>query len=245
MTAPSVSVLVVTGRAECQDWLSWNLARLQYPNFEIVFVSTLPLVDVARFRSAPVAHIHAAPGLSCGELRNVALRNAVGEYFVWMDDDDWQHPKRLQWLVDAAECSDEPWTGWRGGWLYDVASNGVAELRGSPNHVGTATAVFRTRQVQDVMFDSGKHASDARWIRALEAKRGTKGNVLATSTPVHALWSRHGGNLTPTLRGTSYPIPLDAVRMRVGPEAWGDSDVWFERLRLALGYAKRGPSVAL
>src|SRR5258705_7030930 len=55
-------------RPEVTDWLG----RLKNANFRIVPVST-------------------RPKKSLGELRNISIAHATGEYFCQWDDDDWYH----------------------------------------------------------------------------------------------------------------------------------------------------------
>src|SRR5688572_24273372 len=58
--------------------------------------------DVAddRIRELPVARLD-----TLGDLRNVGLENARGEYVISWDDDDWHHPRRIEAQVEA--CDDD------------------------------------------------------------------------------------------------------------------------------------------
>ena len=46
-------------------------------------------------------YIEQPKGLTLGELRNVAMEEARGEYVMQWDDDDWYHPHRMQMQLDA------------------------------------------------------------------------------------------------------------------------------------------------
>jgi hypothetical protein len=233
MTAPLVSVLAVTRRHACREWLIWNLERIEYPNLEVILVDSSGTEDTRRPTKLQTWYAEASSKLTCGQLRNVAIAKASGEYLVWVDDDDWQHPSRIRWLVEAIESTDEPWAGWCGGWLYSPKHHAVARLRGSNTRVSNGGAIYRREAVKDTAYDDGKCASDARWLTELHKRHGTKGLVLEDDRP-HALWTRHERNTTPTLMGTSYPLALSTFAERVGEGAWGDSYEQISRLDAAL-----------
>ena len=247
---PIVSALCVTNRPKCADWLRWNVQRQTYPRLDVVIVDGSGTAGVHGPRDFiwPVdrhegldAHagrlIRAPATLSCGELRNVAMLHARGEYFVWFDDDDWYHPERVEWLVDAIEMTGSLWLGWGCGYLMDLAwqRSTFFEPRVTPKRVINGGAIYRTAECVKVAYDARPAASDARWLRALSALyalRDDPGHVLLDRR-LHALWMRHGRNTSPTLRGGSYPLTLGDVEQRAGA-AWGSTSGRLGLLEAAL-----------
>src|SRR5512143_1746604 len=96
-----VSCLCVTeGRAAFMPWLLWCFDRQIWPHRELVIIdsSSQPCQiggrDDIRVVCVPQRTI-------VGKKRNLALAEACGDVVTWFDDDDWQHPNKLAWLVDA------------------------------------------------------------------------------------------------------------------------------------------------
>jgi glycosyltransferase involved in cell wall biosynthesis len=86
--------------------------------------------DKTRARLATIRHdnvrcveVPASPKMSLGELRNVSVNSARGEYICQWDDDDWYHEARLEYQLDyllrshKAACILSYWL------MYDVAGN--------------------------------------------------------------------------------------------------------------------------
>jgi glycosyltransferase involved in cell wall biosynthesis len=96
---PLVSCLLVTqaARAALAPRAIAAFNRQSYPRRELVIVSVddvAPLGSLVR-PPAPV-QVHQAPAhLTLGDLRNLAVERAAGEYVATWDDDDWSHPQRL------------------------------------------------------------------------------------------------------------------------------------------------------
>jgi len=68
-------------------------------------------------RDETIRYVHAqGAGLPLGELRNIAVMHARGEYVAQWDDDDWHHPDRLSAQLAALEqeeadvCLLKRWT---------------------------------------------------------------------------------------------------------------------------------------
>ncbi|GAA0557120.1 glycosyltransferase [Chitinophaga japonensis] len=70
-----------------------------YPNRELVVVGHAgdeATCQVVRNAAAANIKFVAAPALSMGLLRNLAIEESAGEYFCQWDDDDWHHNSRLE-----------------------------------------------------------------------------------------------------------------------------------------------------
>lgn len=102
---PKVSCLVVT--ADRRDFLRRSLTcfiNQTYANKELIIVDN-GLENVERlideFNIADANYIRVAPssGQVLGDLRNISLQYATGDYITCWDDDDWYHPDRIQTQV--------------------------------------------------------------------------------------------------------------------------------------------------
>lgn len=244
--SPIVDVLCVTKRPGCRSWLRWNVQRQTYPRLRVVLVDATgdggevytpePFVwtrdPFEELRSRSGVAMLAPEDYTCGQLRNLALAAAEGAYVVWFDDDDWYHPERVQWLVDALEGTDEPWAGWGCGYYMHLASRMGGFLPPRAPFVINGGAIYRTEIAQSVAYDDVPAGSDRRWIHALASRFGTNGLVLRDER-LHAIWMQHVGNTSPTLRGA--PGPLGETDFAARAEGWwGTTSRRLEVLEAAL-----------
>lgn len=246
---PLVTIGCVTNRPWCHDWLLWNIEKQTYPNLEIVVINqhapganpykaalTFNATALGRKvytlgpQSPPVQWhgIEAAATMPCGELRNDVLAVARGKFLCWFDDDDWQHPEKVAWMVEELEKSKEPWMGWTGGWLWSLHSPTATRIGWKYPRISNGAALYRTELVRETLYDHGKVASDGRWIRALMAKHKTRGRLLSSPDRVHSIWSRHAHNLVGTFHGVS--VSKRDIIALVGADAWGDSSERYAEL---------------
>ncbi|NGP76782.1 glycosyltransferase family 2 protein [Balneolaceae bacterium YR4-1] len=101
-TNPLVSCLIVTADREALLRRSLHSYKNQtYPNTELVIVDNghepiQSLLD--EFSSEEVQYIRIDPSeeMVLGDLRNISLSEAKGDYLICWDDDDWFHPKRIE-----------------------------------------------------------------------------------------------------------------------------------------------------
>ena len=227
---PLVSALCVTNRLGTQDWLRWNVQRQTYPNIDVVIVDATGGYGLhgprdfswgARSDATEVLparhgrHLRVPGSWSCGQLRNIAMQEARGEYFVWFDDDDWQHPERVEWLVEAIEASAVGWAGWASGYLMQLPERRGVYLPPRTPRVINGGSIYRTDYARKIDYDAEPRASDARWLRRLAAYYGTSGHIIEDER-LHAIWMRHPGNTSPTHRGGSLPLTMDDFAERAG-----------------------------
>ncbi|HEY5657386.1 MAG TPA: glycosyltransferase family A protein [Myxococcota bacterium] len=246
-TTPLVSALCVTNRPKCQDWLRWNVQRQTYPRLDIVVVDASEGLELHGPRDfiwphdryecldAKAGRLTRAPEWSrCGQLRNVAMSLARGEYFVWFDDDDWYHPERVEWLVSAIEEIGTPWLGWGCGYFMDLASRQGFYLpsRIRPPRVINGAAIYRTEACAKVAYDAEPVGSDARWLRTLAAFHGVQGHVLLDKR-LHAIFMQHGEQTSKTLRNVGRPLMLGDFRQKAGAW-WGSTSARLGLLEAAL-----------
>lgn len=112
---PLVSCLCVTRfkPEKLQRAVDCFLAQ-RYPNKELVLVyedddlATQALADsLAREHGdlILVVRVSANPKLKLGDLRNISIDQARGEYFCQWDDDDWYHNERIGRQLEAAQAN--------------------------------------------------------------------------------------------------------------------------------------------
>ena len=104
---PKVSCVMVTAdrSALCRRAI-WCYLQQSYPNKELVILDNgretiEPLLDDFPNSEFRYRKIVKTPEITLGDLRNMALEMATGEFIIpqW-DDDDWYHPDRITLQVD-------------------------------------------------------------------------------------------------------------------------------------------------
>ena len=96
---PKVSCLLVTGNREAFAQCAIDAYAAQtYSHKELVIVDSgnTPLDLTNRADVPGIRYFRALSGRTLGELRNLALSLARGEYFIQWDDDDYSAPERVQ-----------------------------------------------------------------------------------------------------------------------------------------------------
>ena len=111
------------------------------------------------------------PGRRVGSKRNIALQESHGEIITWFDDDDWQHPHKLAWLVEALH-NGVLYAGARG-WC---GSGGMAVLHRSWAAVVFNSAGFRRKRScrcgsERILCEPATRIGCGRWPRATAAKQ--------------------------------------------------------------------------
>ncbi len=119
---PRLSCLMITrDRPEQARLALWGFAAQTYPNREIVIVDDGRETDFSAvlqsvgLPSEQVRYVKAPAGLSLGELRNLSVAEATGEYVCTWDDDDLHDPLRLALQYGVLQQS-----GARASFLYRV-----------------------------------------------------------------------------------------------------------------------------
>ena len=216
------------GRATFMPWLLWCFDRQAWPTRELVIIdsSEQPVQVAARddVRVLTVPTRTAVPAK-----RNIALQEAHGEILTWFDDDDWQHPYKLVWLIEAL-CGGAPYAGSTSGWFVDLRELRCAPYRGSAGRITFNGAGFRRDAVIPFTFrEQIYRASDTHWMRTIAARY--RGQEALVDRGDLFFWLSHEGNLSNPARKRRFRHDLSTLRDRVGPAAWGDTDVALDSLR--------------
>ncbi len=97
-----VSCLIVTAnRKELLKRSLLSLRNQTHKNIEVVVVdngeeSVQELMEMFPKEQVNYTFIEPSPDNILGDLRNISLEKATGDYMICWDDDDWFHPKRIE-----------------------------------------------------------------------------------------------------------------------------------------------------
>ncbi len=233
--APLISCLCVTERRPAfMPWLLWCFGRQRWANRELVIVDSSPEpYDPSGHPGVRV--IAAPPGTGVAAKRNIALKAAAGAVVAWFDDDDWQHPERLEALA-AALADGAPYAGATRGWFVDLARQSCVPYAGLGRRLIFNSAGFRRDLVLPLRFpEEVRRASDSRWMQQIDQAR--LGRPAAIGRDDLFFWLCHTGNLSNPAASRRCTQPLDVLRRLVGLDAWGDTDEALEALRVRIGAA--------
>jgi len=80
-------------------WLLWCFDRQTWPHRELLILDSSERTFVSVRDDVRVMALPSGTGVA--RKRNLALGAARGDLIAWFDDDDWQHPEKLAWHVEA------------------------------------------------------------------------------------------------------------------------------------------------
>jgi glycosyltransferase involved in cell wall biosynthesis len=218
-------------------WLLWNFDRQRWADRrcrskrELVIIDSSPEPFSVGGRD-DVRVVTAPPGTGVARKRNLGLQEARGEIVTWFDDDDWQHPDKLNWLVEALQ-GGAPYAGSRHGWFVDLAGARCEPYRAPQRQIVFNSAGFRREVALSLLFpEMLRQASDTRWMQELATRYGGKAVVLKHEAMF--FWLCHRENLSNPAKRKRLSRPLTVLEKVVGPEAWGDTGDALEVLRARL-----------
>jgi hypothetical protein len=210
-------------------WLLWGFERQTYEHRELVVVDSSP--EPWSINRANVRVLAAPPGSNVPTKRNLALDAARGDYIAWFDDDDWQHPERLERLVESLR-EDHVIVGSSRSWFVDLVTLGTRPYDGRGSLIFN-TALFRTDEARSVRFDERCHrASDTPWLRELRGRN--RGRELQLDCDTLTLWLCHEQNISNPRKKRHFSTPLSELFERIGADAWEATTERLEALRRSL-----------
>jgi Glycosyl transferase family 2 len=236
MTALVSCLCVTEGRPAFMPWLLWGFDRQTHPEKELIVVDSSPIPW--SFRRANVRVIAAPPGTNVPTKRNLALDAAQGKYLAWFDDDDWQHPERLERLFSATQ-NHSTLVGSCRSWFIDVFAARARPYDGR-NSLIFNTALFQTELAREVRFNEQCHrASDTPWLR--QVRQRPRQRELCLATDCLSLWLCHDQNISNPRRKRQFSTPLEDLQSHIGIGPWGDTTERLLALRQALPASALGP----
>ncbi|WP_160713061.1 glycosyltransferase family A protein [Chitinophaga solisilvae] len=234
MQQPKISCLCISGS---RPHLLENTIRCfvaqTYPEKELIIVSRGEDPEYTRITAAFADKgvryygVDAAAETTLGELRNIALQQAGGDYFCVWDDDDWHHARRLEIQYNAAVSNAKQGTVLAYSLLYDQ-TRGEAFLSDPVLPPGTILCSMEalTEQMRYAPINSGE---DTHFLTSLVG-----GNLLFPLVcPVLYIYVFHGSNTVSAAHfskmvSTALPAGISAVigDIIAGRRSVEDASAW-------------------
>jgi glycosyltransferase involved in cell wall biosynthesis len=128
--SPLVSCLCLSEKRPEQLWRAINCFLKQtYPNKELIVLfkdndpETKEALSGIRNRDIRCFEVSSASKMSLGNLRNLAVSKADGEYICQWDDDDWYHERRVEIQLASAITNHKPACYLAYKLMYDMVNN--------------------------------------------------------------------------------------------------------------------------
>jgi hypothetical protein len=168
----------------------------------------------------------------------LAIKETRGEIITWFDDDDWQHPEKLSWIVEALQC-DALYAGCCCAWFVDLIGSTCIRYRGWRERILFNSAGFRREAVLPISFaENLRKGSDTVWMRDLAARHYSKAAIIERDDLF--FWLCHQRNLSNPAKIKRFPERLEVLKDRIGADAWGDTDDALNALKTRLLCESRG-----
>lgn len=140
ISKPSVSILTLTqlSRSEClkilydliknQTWKNikeWIIIDGSKSTDEGLCNQVLvnELINSHNLSEFEIKYISYEPNLTIGQLKNKANKQALGDYIIWMDDDDYHMPSRIEYSINKLMYSNKLIGANINIYLHDIDSN--------------------------------------------------------------------------------------------------------------------------
>lgn len=223
-----ISCLCITeNRPQFIPWLLWCYDRQTWKNKELVIVdSSLEPLELLR---SDVRVIHVPTGSGIMQKRGVAFQHMRGEALAWFDDDDWQHPERLERIAGAL-ASGALMAGVGYLWLIDLI-RGTCYRHLEPNGLLAFNAAGYAREhaaPAAAMLAAGSGV-ETDWSYWLQCRAGAKAALL--SGPAQTALLCHTDNQANVPSRWRLEDPIEAFQAEASEAGWGDTGAQLEALR--------------
>lgn len=225
---PLVSCLCVTeNRQAFMPWLLWCFDRQTWTQRELLVIDSSD--EPWKFSNrGDIRVIPVAPRTGVAKKRNIALREARGEILSWLDDDDWQHPNKLEILVDALQ-EGSVYAGSKSAWFVDLFTHQCSRYQGLNGQIIFNSGGFLRSAVKSIKFPENViKASDTKWLQSLKAIDCRSPKVITNE--LLFFWLCHSQNLSNPQGKNRLTQSIDKLKQLIGPDAWLDTDEHFDVL---------------
>jgi glycosyltransferase involved in cell wall biosynthesis/2-polyprenyl-3-methyl-5-hydroxy-6-metoxy-1,4-benzoquinol methylase len=221
------------------DWLLWCYDRQQWSNRELVVVDSSPepwkAPDREDIRVVSVAEVRGVAAK-----RSLALQEARGDIITWFDDDDWQHPNKVRWLVESL-AAGAPYAGAATAWFVSLADLRCTKYQSRSSIIFNSAGFWRDVAREATFNSKQKKGSDSQWMRSL-ARKYRKGAQKLSQQNMF-FWLCHQDNISNPVGKRRFPHAVAELEHAIGEEAWGDTSAELKRLKHRLderGGVRRG-----
>lgn len=216
-----ISCLCVTeNRAPFMPWLLWCYDRQTWRNKELIVIESSP--EPFACSRADVRSVRVPFGTSIMAKRATALREMRGQVLAWFDDDDWQHPERLERIAGAMNEGARI-AGVAHGWFIDL-SRGTCCRHVEPDHLllfnAAGYAGQLARSAESIRYFSGQ-GSETDWSGWFQRTSGAE--VALLEAPALTALLCHTHNVLNRPSRWALEDSLEAFRTEVGERAWRDT----------------------
>jgi glycosyltransferase involved in cell wall biosynthesis len=233
VTRPLVSVLCVThDRPEWMAWLARQWARQTLDDFELIVVDSTE-DDEQRMKNLRVLtdRLHdrvryvSTEDNVVPEKYDLALDLAQGNYVVLSGDDDWQHPNRLLYSVEAIERAPfVEWVGFLNSGVFVSMPKDLVSVHDSP-FPPASTLIARSWAAKRASFAGSNIAGDTRWSNGVMHEN--PGLQYPKGEGILSMWFRHSKNITtasgaPMAAHTGFDMPFMAYTAQT--PTWDELD---------------------
>lgn len=170
-----VAILIPTNRPEHIPWWSWQLRKQTRQADEVIVATNYKdpsifdnvLVDTEDTADLQVVHDPDPTSATLGELRQMALDSTDADVVIWMDDDDWYHPRRIELSVAALESSNYDVAAFPLTHLYYTKTGLLHEFPDIGGYTLPSIACWREAIPPSARFGKLQQAEERPWLGSL------------------------------------------------------------------------------
>lgn len=167
-------------------WLEHQFLKNRGDDLLIIDSSAVPWVSTV----GRVVHTPSLPGIS--EKRTLALSLAQGDFVTWFDDDDWQHPQKLENAWRFSDYGGIDAVGSRTALMYSTLTGKCSYYESRYEPIIFNSATYLKSAVPPTFNEALVTGEDTDWQLRFYASHP---NFVTLGEPQHA-WLCHTKNIT-------------------------------------------------
>lgn len=239
-----LSILVVTARPDFRLALEATLNRIAWPRKHLVLVEDLSRATTRLSAGSPlqvvkeeggswkrVDHLVVENRAALSDLRNLALDLVRGEWFSWVDDDDFHAAHHAASTIAAVDGG----IGGGPGSSFWVGVDGAVSFYALPKRYLVFGGSVWKRDAASVRFRPGwEKGSDTPWLSDVQRYAKRRGLDIARTEPDSFVAVSHGRNLSnATPYGVRAAETVEALERRLKLGGADGLSAHLDRLRTA------------